>query len=123
VPSETPKGLFTVPAVDPHDRVLIAKIAAETRWAFEPDRTAATAPARAGLQAKYERQVDPDGTLPPDERARLAGHLSRVHMTRMSRAAAAARTARASARSRRGRQQVTDASPDTKAELDNGASS
>ena len=56
----------------PHDRALVARIAAAERWARTADRTAATAPARRGLAAKFEREADPDGVLPPDERARRA---------------------------------------------------
>ena len=48
----------------------IEGIAAHESWAHTPDRSARTAPARAALMAKFERQIDPDGTLSPDERAR-----------------------------------------------------
>jgi hypothetical protein len=73
------------------DRVLIARIAAAERWGRTADRAAATEPARRGLRAKFEREADPDGTLPPQERARRADLLMRSHMLRMSRAAAQAR--------------------------------
>ena len=89
-----------MPAPDPRDRVLIAQIAAAERWGREPDRTAATAPARAGLRARFEREADPDGGLPPEEVARRADHLQRAHMLRMSRAAAASRARRAQHRNR-----------------------
>jgi hypothetical protein len=86
-----------MPSHDPTDRVAVARIAAAERWAREPDRAAATAPARAGLRAKFERQVDPDGLLPPQDRARRADALQHAHMLRMSRAAARGRSRRASA--------------------------
>lgn len=73
------------------DRVLMARIAAAERWGRTADRAAATAPARRGLRAKFEREADPDGTLPPHERARRADQLMHSHMLRMSRAAAQAR--------------------------------
>lgn len=76
------------------DRTLIARIAAAERWAREPDRVAATAPARSGLWAKFLREVDPDGVLDPSERDRRAELLRRAHLLRASRAAAAARRAR-----------------------------
>ena len=50
----------------PRERSAIAQIAAHSRWAQTPDRTAATAPARRAALERFERQVDPDGTLPPD---------------------------------------------------------
>ena len=75
----------------PHDRALVARIAAAERWARTTDRTAATAPARRGLAAKFEREADPDGVLPPDERARRADLLMRAHMLRMARRSAKAR--------------------------------
>jgi len=80
----------------PLERSTRARIAACVRWAHESDRTAATAPARRGLMAKFEREVDPDGTLTPAERARRAGSLMDAHMARMrmKRAANARRIAR-----------------------------
>jgi hypothetical protein len=51
----------------PTMRALRSRIASHVRWSKESDRTAATAPARAGLMARFEREVDPDGVLDPDE--------------------------------------------------------
>lgn len=73
------------------DRVLIARVAAHTRWASETDRTKATAPARRGLIAKFEREVDPDGVLSADERDRRARSAMRAHMSRMALRSAQAR--------------------------------
>jgi hypothetical protein len=78
------------------DRTLIARIAAAERWGREPDRASATAPARAGLWARFEREADPERVLAPDERHRRAESLFKAHMMRMSRAAAAARSRRSS---------------------------
>jgi hypothetical protein len=83
-----------MPARHRTERLMIARIAAADRWAQEPDRAAATAPARAGLRAKFEREVDPDGTLPADVLAERVAHLQHAHMLRMSRAAAAKRRQR-----------------------------
>ena len=66
------------------DRQLAARIAAHERWAHEPDRSAATAPARAALMAKFEREVDPDGTLPSDERAARAENARKAFFTRLA---------------------------------------
>lgn len=65
-------------------RSLAAQIAAAERWGRTADRTAATAPARAGLRAKFAREVDPDGTLSADELERRVDSLIRAHMLRMS---------------------------------------
>jgi hypothetical protein len=78
---------------NPEDRALIARIAAAERWGHETDRTKATAPARAGLRAKFAREVDPEGTLDAAEVERRVDHLMRAHMIRMSLAAKAARQA------------------------------
>jgi hypothetical protein len=79
------------------DRALVARIAAHTRWAKEPDRQQATSAARKGLDAKWAREVDPDGVLPGDELERRVDSLRRAHMTRMALASARARRARAGA--------------------------
>lgn len=64
------------------------------RWAHEPDPVAATAPARAGLRARFEREVDPDGELDDDERRKRADRLMRSHMTQLSARAVEARRRR-----------------------------
>jgi hypothetical protein len=78
-------------AHDPETRTISAQIAAAERWGRVPDRAEATKPARDGLRAKFEREADPDNTLPEAERARRADHLQRAHMLRMSLAAKRAR--------------------------------
>jgi len=60
-----------------------ARIAAEISWARTPDRSARTRPAREAFLKRFEREVDPDGKLPPDERARRANHALRAHMLRL----------------------------------------
>jgi hypothetical protein len=71
------------------------RLGAHTRWAREPDRAAATEAARRGLMSKFEREVDPDGSLSPQERAFRAAHAQQAHMERMSLAAARARRLKA----------------------------
>lgn len=83
-----------MPSRDPDDRVTVARIAAAERWGRTSDRTAATAPARAGLRAKFAREVDPNGTLSPAELEQRVDSLVRAHMLRMSLAAKRARAAR-----------------------------
>jgi hypothetical protein len=71
------------------------RIGAHVRWSREPDRVAALAPALAGFMDRFERQVDPDGTLPPSERAIRAEHARKAYMTQLSLKAAKARKAKA----------------------------
>jgi hypothetical protein len=60
-----------------------ARIAAEISWARTADRSARTRPARQAFLKRFERQVDPDGKLPLDERARRAEHALRAHMLQL----------------------------------------
>lgn len=75
-------------------RSLRAGIAADISWSRTENRTLRTAPALAARIAKCEREVDPDGVLPADERARRAHNLFRAKMRRLSLASAKARRAR-----------------------------
>jgi hypothetical protein len=61
-----------------------ARDAALTRWAHS-DPVAGTEAARAAFLARFERQVDPDGALDPDERERRAKRLRRVAMSNLAR--------------------------------------
>ena len=42
--------------------------------------------------ARFDRQVDPDGTLPPDERARRAAHARKSYMATLALKASRARS-------------------------------
>jgi hypothetical protein len=75
----------------PAERRLAGQAAAHRRWAFTDDRTMATAPARAGLDAKFERQVDPEGKLTPQERAKRAESLRKAFYSGMALKSAQAR--------------------------------
>lgn len=70
-----------------------ARIASYTRWAHadDQDRFAAGYRMRQGLQAKFEREVDPEGLLLPQERAKRADYLYKAHMQRLALKAAQAR--------------------------------
>ncbi|MGH3574069.1 MAG: hypothetical protein ACRDUW_19985 [Pseudonocardiaceae bacterium] len=50
------------------------------------------------MLARFERQVDPDNTLAPAERARRAEAARRAHMQRLALASSKARRARSVAR-------------------------
>ncbi len=78
-------------ALTPSERSLQAKLAAHVLHAQGKTNTA---PARAAFHARFEREVDPDGILDPDERARRADHARKAHFTRMQLSAAKARRAR-----------------------------
>lgn len=70
------------------------QIKAHTRWSRTPDRTAATAEARRQADARFERQVDPEGTLDPALRARLAASARKAFYLTMALKSAQARRAR-----------------------------
>lgn len=73
------------------EKHLSASIAAHESWANTPDRSARTAPARAAMLAKFEREVDPDGTMPEDERKLRAAHKRKAYFQRLALKSARAR--------------------------------
>jgi len=78
------------------ERSLQGRIGAYTRWAHASteDRYLATRPMREGLQAKFEREADPEGTLPPWERAKRAESLRKAFYARLALKSAQARRRR-----------------------------
>jgi hypothetical protein len=70
--------------LSPEQRVLRARLAAYSQWAATYDWTARTATARAAFMDRFEREVDPDGTLRPEERARRAESARRAYFTRLA---------------------------------------
>lgn len=70
------------------------RIAAEISWARTRDRAARTRPARVAFPRRFEKEVDPDGTLPPEERRQRAEHAKRAYMLRLAKRSAAARKAK-----------------------------
>jgi hypothetical protein len=58
------------------------------------DSRAITAPARAAFLDRFEREVDPNGTLLPAERARRAEHARKAYMTGLALKSAQARRKR-----------------------------
>lgn len=65
------------------ERRLSGKAYADRRWALTPDadRPAATKPARDAMWRKYLDAVDPERTLPEEERNRRAAQLRSSDMT------------------------------------------
>lgn len=80
------------------DRHLAQRIGAHESWARTTDRAARTAPARQAALDRFEREVDPDGTLDPADRARRADHARKAYFLRLALKSATARRARAVAR-------------------------
>lgn len=69
------------------------RIAAEVSWSRTSDRSARTKPGRDAFLNHFERLVDPEGTLLPDERRIRAQHALRAHMLRLAKRSAEARRA------------------------------
>jgi len=66
----------------PEERTLRARVGAYRLHAlYDPKET--TKKARAAFAARFDRQVDPDGVLPPAERARRADAARRAYFTEL----------------------------------------
>lgn len=64
----------------PAERTLRGRMGAHLSWANTADPSARTKPGRDAFLARFERQVDPDGTLPEEERTRRAMSARRAYM-------------------------------------------
>jgi len=60
------------------------RIGTEISWSRTTDRSARTRLAREAFLRRFEREVDPEGKLPPDERRRRAEHAKRAYMLRLA---------------------------------------
>lgn len=80
-----------MPARSPEQRALIARIAAQTRWAKE-DPAEQGRKMRAGLHERFLDEVDPGRVLPEAERLRRARSAQQAHMNRMALRSAQARS-------------------------------
>lgn len=78
----------------PGERTLVARVAAATRWAHEPNRSDATKAGRNAFANKFEQEVDPDGVLDPAERAKRAASLRSAYFSRLALRSAQARRGR-----------------------------
>lgn len=81
-------------SLTPSERTLRSQIAAHESWSRTTDRTARTAKARAAALDRFERDVDPEGVLAPEERARRAEHARKAHFKRLALKSAQARRRR-----------------------------
>lgn len=75
----------------PDDRRLLAEIAAHESWARTEDRAARTANGRRKFLERFEREVDPEGVLAPEERARRAVNARAAYFRRLALKSARAR--------------------------------
>jgi hypothetical protein len=80
-----------------------ARAAAHGSWVKTPDRAARTAPARAAMQAKREREVDPDGVMSPADRAKAAENLRMQQLLKASQKGVDRRQAKRAEAKRRAR--------------------
>lgn len=69
-------------------------MAAHLLHARVADPTAHTAPARTAFLSRFEREVDPDGKLDPEERARRAAHAKKAFFIKLALASSRARARR-----------------------------
>lgn len=74
----------------PTKRTLRARLAAHTKHA-KYDRVESTRPAREAFLARFEREVDPEGTLPKGERRKRAESARKAYFTGLALASAIAR--------------------------------
>lgn len=75
----------------PEEHSSNARLGAYVSWANTEDRTARTRKARTAFEARFEREVDPDGVMSPADRAKAADAARRAYFARLSRKGAKAR--------------------------------
>lgn len=76
------------PALTPSERTLRARTAAHRLHAAGGTNTE---PARRAFLERFEREVDPDGLLDPEERARRAEHARKAYFAGLALKSARAR--------------------------------
>lgn len=76
------------------ERSLRGRLAAHASWANTPDRSARTAAARRAALDRFEREVDPDGTLSPTERGLRAESARKAYFSGLALKSAKARRGR-----------------------------
>lgn len=86
--------------LDRSDRALRGRIGAYRLHANHDSRETSR-PGREAFLASFERAVDPDGTLPPAERARRAAHARSAHFAKLAYLSARAWRKRAARRTGR----------------------
>ena len=81
---------------DPVEHSLHGRRMALLRWSREDPKAPDAAPAlaRAGLERRFLDEVDPDRTLPEDERVRRAARARQAYYVELARKSAVARRRR-----------------------------
>jgi len=80
-------------SLTPSERSLRGRLAAH-RLHGNVDSRVHTEPARAAFLARFEKEADPQGTLPPAERARRADQLKKAYFVGLALKSSKARRAR-----------------------------
>jgi len=83
-------------ALTPGLRVLYGRMGAHKLHAMHDSREL-TAPGRRAFLDRFDREVDPDGSLPTEERSRRAAHARKAYFTRLAAQSAVARSKRRTA--------------------------
>jgi hypothetical protein len=81
-------------SLSPEERSQRARIGAHALHAKHDSREISK-PGRDAFNARFEREVDPEGVLAPKERARRASHARRAYMGKLALKSARARRKRA----------------------------
>jgi hypothetical protein len=79
------------PQLTPQQRAQRARMAAHASWARTRDRAARTSAGTQAFLRTFERQVDPDQSLPADVRRKMAAHARKSYMLRLAKLSADAR--------------------------------
>lgn len=69
-----------------------ARLAARARWSRTRNRSAELAKARAAFMARFERDVDPNGEMPPEARAKAAESARSAYFARLAQQSAKVRS-------------------------------
>jgi len=77
------------------NRTTIGKIGAA---ALHAQGKTNTGPATKAAMSRFEHEVDPDGILPPEERAKRAAHAKTLHYLQLGRKSGEARRKKAASR-------------------------
>lgn len=88
--------------LSPAERSLRARIAAQLSWASTEDWSARTAPAREAFLERFEREIDPTGTMEPSIRSRRAAAARKAYFARLALKSAQARRRGGSTASKNG---------------------
>ncbi len=91
--SPKPSPIHVTLEFDPEEMARRGRIGAHRLHALHDSREV-TAPARAAFLARFEREVDPAGNLPEEERRRRAQHARKAYFANLARLSANARGAK-----------------------------